>query len=176
MKHTLLNNSNKIYLLGFAIISLISGFFYAFPIKLTQAIIDELGGNKNLKMLITYVLLYMIIRSLGCLSDFLSALLSKRITTNLMINLHKTFLEKMFSIFPDIIYSMQFEKLFTMYTNDISTLANGFSGPILWFCSSLSLFLWSSATLVSIRFELALIYVVAALIIMANTLKSGNQI
>lgn len=119
---------------------------------------------------------YAMCRILGCTLDYLGGILSKKISNDLSINLKRTFFKHYYEISPDLIYFEKFEKMYAIYVNDISTVASGFCGPVLWFLSSMSLFLWSSVTLISIRWELASIYIAAALMIVYTTVRTGKLI
>ncbi len=164
------------YLIYFICVSLTGGFFYAFPISLTQRIVDELSGGGSTTVFVYCTIGYMLCRGLGCLFDYLGAILSKHLSNRLLVDLRRSFLENLYRRAPQTVYSERFERIFSLFSSDIDTVAGGVSGPLLWFCSSVSLFLWSSTTLVVIRPELAAIYVAAAILIALNTVASGKRI
>lgn len=157
-------------------ITIFVGFFYAYPITFTQKMIDELSGYQRWSFVLIYILLYMLCRIIGCTLDFLGAILSKHISNILSKNLKRRFLKHFYEVTTEYVYTEKFEKIYALYENDISEVAYGICGPILYFSSSVSLFMWSSATLVRIRWELAVIYIIAALLIVLLTLQAGGKV
>lgn len=175
-KYNWLKKINLKYVILLILITISVGFFYAYPITFTQKMIDELNGSKRWTDIVSCILFYMLCRVIGCILDYSSAIISKIISNNLSVTLKHFFLEHYYSISSEYIYTENFERIYTLYNNDISTIANGVCGPVLWFFSSVSLFIWSSITLVNIRWELAVIYFFAALMIVITTTKAGNTV
>ena len=175
-KHYLLKTLDVKKLILLVLVTISVGFFYAYPITFTQQMIDELGGEKRWTSIVLFIGLYVACRIIGCVFDYLNNVVSRIISNNMVLNLKRLFLNKYYSISSEYIYNEKFEKIYALYENDISTVANGICGPILFFASSVSLFIWSSITLVSIRWELALVYVITAVFIVFITLKAGNSV
>jgi len=165
---------NKKLFVKFIIVTMSVGFFYAYPITFTQKIVNELGGGRNEEKILIFIVSYMICRICGCTFDYIGAVLSKSISNEISINLKRFFLHHYYEVSPDFIFHEKIEKTYALYSNDVSIIASGVCGPVLWFLSSVSLFLWSSFTLVSIRWELAVVYIISALIIVYTTVKSGK--
>ncbi len=175
-KYNWLKMLNLKYVILLILITVSVGFFYAYPITFTEKMIDELNGSKQWTDIVNYILFYMFCRVIGCVLDYSSSIVSKIISNNLSVTLKRVFLEHYYSISSEYVYTEKFEKIYTLYNNDITTIANGICGPVLWFFSSVSLFVWSSITLVNIRWELAVIYIFAALMILITTTKAGNTV